>query len=405
MAHTHSPIRSVDESPSGATGRRGSPSTLMSAMSVSGSAPMRCACRLRPSDSLTVMRPARSMTWLFVRMLPSESMMKPVPAPRRGASRSSRGVPKPNGPSNSSGGSGTPARERRRRVSLPWVVASVFTTAGLIRSTTSAKLTSAAGATPPDGRAAAWTSTLLAPLPAATEARGRPPVRMAPTRNATTAVSTTVTRVKRRDISVFNYKLQKRVLIQRFNAELSRLFELAAGVASRHDITRFLAHGPGHARAEAFERFGRLLAAHRRERAGEDEDLAGQWSRIMRRLRRSTDHVDAGLGEPDDELAVAGLVGKCPHRRGHNRSDFGHRLQRLGRRLHDTLHRPEIPREGRRRFLSDVTDSEGVDQAREVVLLAALDLIDDVPADLAELSRPRAFGPRLARRDHEVFEP
>jgi hypothetical protein len=32
-------------------------------------------------------------------MLPSGSMMKPLPAPRRGESRS-RGVPKSNGPSN-----------------------------------------------------------------------------------------------------------------------------------------------------------------------------------------------------------------------------------------------------------------------------------------------------------------
>src|SRR3989441_11379490 len=405
MAHTHSPMRSVDESPSGATGSRGSPSTLISAMSVSGSTPMTRACRLRPSDSLTVMRSARSMTWLFVRMLPSASMMNPVPAPRRGASRSSRGVPKPKGPSKSSGGSGRPARERRRRVSLPLVVASMLTTAGLIRSTTSAKLTSDAAATPPDGRAAERRSTLLAAVRAATEARGRPPVTMAPTRNATTAASTTVTRVKRRDISVFNYKLQKRVLIQRFNAELPRFFELAAGVASRHDVTRLLAHRPGHARAKALERFSRLLAAYRRERTGEDENLAGQRSRLMRPLWRPTCHVDAGLGEPADELVISGLVGKCPDRRGHDGPDFRHRLQRLGRRLHDALHRPEMAREGRRRLLSNVTDPERVDQAGEVVLLAALDLIDDVNADLAELSRPRALRPGLTGSDHEGFEP
>ena len=35
-----------------------------------------------------MIRSARSMTWWLVRMLPSASMMKPLPAPRRGASRS-----------------------------------------------------------------------------------------------------------------------------------------------------------------------------------------------------------------------------------------------------------------------------------------------------------------------------
>ena len=86
MATTHSPMRSVEESPRGATGSPFCPSTLISAMSVSGSDPMTCARSVRPSESLTVMRSARSMTWLFVRMVPSASMMKPLPSPRRGAS-------------------------------------------------------------------------------------------------------------------------------------------------------------------------------------------------------------------------------------------------------------------------------------------------------------------------------
>ena len=63
MAQTHSPIRSVDESPSGATGSPPWLSTLISAMSVSGSDPIRCARSVRPSDSFTVMRSARSTTW------------------------------------------------------------------------------------------------------------------------------------------------------------------------------------------------------------------------------------------------------------------------------------------------------------------------------------------------------
>ena len=39
--------------------------------------------RLRPSDSFTMIRSGPSMTWWLVRMLPSASMMKPLPAPRR----------------------------------------------------------------------------------------------------------------------------------------------------------------------------------------------------------------------------------------------------------------------------------------------------------------------------------
>ncbi len=87
---------------------------------VSGSAPTMCASTVRPSDSLTEMRSARSTTWWFVRMLPSASMMKPVPDPRRGASGSAF----------------------LRRGSRPLAVASTFTTAGFNRSTTSAKLMS-----------------------------------------------------------------------------------------------------------------------------------------------------------------------------------------------------------------------------------------------------------------------
>ena len=80
------------------------------------------------------------------------------------------------------------------------------------------------------------------------------------------------------------------------------------------------------------------------------------------------------------------------------------RLQRLDRRLEQPVHRPEMARQRRGRLLADVADAERVDQAREIVRLAALDLLDDVAADLAELARPRPLGPRLARRDDEVLE-
>ena len=47
---------------------------------------------------------------------------------------------------------------------------------------------------------------------------------------------------------------------------------------------------------------------------------------------------------------------------------------------------------------------ERVDQPRQVVGPAPLDLLDDVAPDLAELPRPRAIRPRLPRRDDELLE-
>ena len=127
-------------------------------------------------------------------------------------------------------------RLRRLRGSRPRVVASMFTTAGLMRSTTSAKLTSGmatAGAAAPSGadgrgRATGRRDGRLDP----------PPAKIAPTRKATTAVSARVTNVKRRDIFLcilapFHYKSQERLLIQRFHAQLLRLLELAPRVGSR----------------------------------------------------------------------------------------------------------------------------------------------------------------------------
>ena len=46
------------------------------------------ARKLRPSASVTVMRCAASITWLFVRMKPARSMRKPLPDPGRGVSKS-----------------------------------------------------------------------------------------------------------------------------------------------------------------------------------------------------------------------------------------------------------------------------------------------------------------------------
>ena len=85
MATTSSPTSNSDESPSSSC-RRPSASIFRTAMSVGGSRPTTVASNSRPSSSVTVMSSTASpdcelMTWLFVTMWPSSSMMKPVPTP------------------------------------------------------------------------------------------------------------------------------------------------------------------------------------------------------------------------------------------------------------------------------------------------------------------------------------
>jgi hypothetical protein len=81
-----------------------------------------------------------------------------------------------------SGGSGMLVRPRRRRPSCPRAVASMLTTAGLMRSTTSAKLIAGAGIDAPlTGRAAPRTALTFG-APADIEDWWTPPATMAPTR-------------------------------------------------------------------------------------------------------------------------------------------------------------------------------------------------------------------------------
>src|SRR6266850_2099771 len=330
IAQTHSPILSFAESPSGATGRPVWPSILMSAMSVSGSAPIRRARAVRPSDSLTVIRSARSTTWLLVRMLPSGSMMNPLPAPRRGASRS-RGVPKSNGPSNGSGESGRAGRAPRRRRLCPRVVVSMLTTAGFRRSTTSAKLTSEAIAGAAAVRAASLSRTAFARPsgntcprePAEMADRDTPPATIAPTRKATMAVSATVTSVKRRDISDFHYMRPELLLVPGFQAQLARFLELAPGFTPIYDDAGFLADRPGHFRAQSLERARRFLARHGRERPGQDESLPRQRARLIGRLRRLAGHVHPGGFQARHQFLIPRLLREASHRRSDDRADLG----------------------------------------------------------------------------------
>src|SRR4051812_5188439 len=179
-------------------------------------------------------------------MLPSPSMMNPLPAPRRGVSP--RGLLK-SGRSNRSGGSGSSERRRRRESPVPREVASMLTTAGFMRSTTSAKLMSV----PPAGALAARIDAAgvgcRSRATAVTAARSKPPATIAPTRNATMAVRTMLTIVKRRDMGLglfFHYKSAERRLIQRFDSELLRLIELGARLGPGDDIGRLSADRPGH---------------------------------------------------------------------------------------------------------------------------------------------------------------
>src|SRR5205814_6486501 len=76
----------------------------------------------------------------------------------------------------------------------------MLTTAGLMRSTTSANLTRVAGTLPAALRTDVAVGPPLAVPRAAMDDWRVPPATIAPTRNATTAVSATVTKVNRRDI-------------------------------------------------------------------------------------------------------------------------------------------------------------------------------------------------------------
>jgi hypothetical protein len=126
-------------------------------------------------------------------MWPSGSMMKPVPAPRRGPSRS-----RSSGRSNGSWVSGAGTASRRRVRPLPRTVASMFTTAGFSRSATSAKEATADAATVAFARRAGTTVGSGAEIARAGIIE---PATISPTRKAIVAVSDTVTTTNRRFIA------------------------------------------------------------------------------------------------------------------------------------------------------------------------------------------------------------
>ncbi len=78
MAITSSPTRRSSDLPSGAAFRLFA-SMSSTARSVGGSTATSRTSKVRPSLSVTSMRDAPATTWLLVTIVPSSSMMKPVP--------------------------------------------------------------------------------------------------------------------------------------------------------------------------------------------------------------------------------------------------------------------------------------------------------------------------------------
>ena len=185
MAQTHSPTRSVDESPSGAAGRPVWPSTLISAMSVSriGADHVRPQ---RPAVGQLHGDPLGALDHVIVRQdaavgVDDEAAAGAAARRIAVARRSTSGRPSMTAAGVAAVG---------RAASAARDVASMFTTAGFRRSTTSAKLTSDADAGPFATRAG---RARLVRGPGHHRRLRDPAGKIAPTRNATIAVRATVT--------------------------------------------------------------------------------------------------------------------------------------------------------------------------------------------------------------------
>src|SRR5262245_17630382 len=76
-------------------------------------------------------------------------------------------------------------------------------------------------------------------------------------------------------LSSFDQRQQPRFVEDR-DTELLRLGELAPGLGSRDHVARLLRHRPDDLAAGVLDAALRLLAREVRERAGEDEGLAGE---------------------------------------------------------------------------------------------------------------------------------
>src|SRR5262245_40051142 len=115
-------------------------------------------------------------------------------------------------------------------------------------------------------------------------------------------------------------------LVEHGDAELARLVELAAGFVAGHHVVRLLRHRAAHLVSLGLDGGLRLVAAHARERAGEDEGL-----RIGRRPGVFLTNKRNSLREAADHVAVVRLAHEFFDALHQLRSDSlqRHGLQRL----------------------------------------------------------------------------
>ena len=142
-AMTHCPTLIWSESPISTNGNS-SASILITATSLTGSAPTTRASYSVPSMAMTASSSIFSMTWLFVRMCPSGRIMTPDPSPVRGVGgvRNSKSRKKsPKGVFSKGFSCGSFASRALGMFSVR-----ICTTAGLTRSTTCVKASSSVAA-------------------------------------------------------------------------------------------------------------------------------------------------------------------------------------------------------------------------------------------------------------------
>src|SRR5947207_10488466 len=112
----------------------------------------------------------------------------------------------------------------------------MFTTAPLMRSATSAKLTTVGSAATAPARV---TSVARANVRGAVATMGdgmNSPAMMRPTRNATAAQRATVTTVKRFDVASVHYKCPELIFGQRLNPERPGFLELGARILANDEV-------------------------------------------------------------------------------------------------------------------------------------------------------------------------
>ena len=172
-----------------------------------------------------------------------------------------------------------------------------------------------------------------------------------------------------------------------------RLGELRAGLGAGDDPVGLLRHRAGDLAAERFDHLLGVVAGQRRQRAGEDEGLAGERQRAPPTPALALLPGDAGAAQARHHLEVVRLVEEGVDALGDDRADVGDLEQLLDARRHQPVEVAEVPRQVLGSRLADVADAEGVEEARQRRLRARRDAAR--PA-CRRSSRPCARGPRAA---------